>query len=74
MTVRAQGEEIHSEPESSGDEEEEEGEITSSPTLRPLKTFPCLVTSSVGKRGSPLVLAGQNFLGWTPGGLIGPPL
>jgi hypothetical protein len=42
MTVRAQGEEIHSEPESSRDEEEEEGEITSSPHSPPLEDLPSL--------------------------------
>jgi hypothetical protein len=49
------------------DEDKEEGKIISSPNSHPLNTSPHLVTSSAGKRGSPLVLTGQSTTGWTPG-------
>jgi hypothetical protein len=57
-TVRAWGEETPSESKSSADEEE--GEVISSPRAPPppLISFPRLVTFSVGKLGSQLVLPG----------------
>jgi hypothetical protein len=37
------------------------------PTLYPLKTFPHMKTTSVGKRGSPLVRTDRNAPRWEPG-------
>jgi hypothetical protein len=69
MATRARGEETPSESEFSGDDEEadevkEEREITSSPTLHPLKSSPRLATSFVNTWGSLSAVTGQSALCW----------
>jgi hypothetical protein len=68
MATRARGEETPSESEFSGDDEEadevkEEREITSSPTLHPLKSSPRLATSFVSTWGSLSAVTGQSASG-----------